>query len=160
MGKRHRGRRETATGEKKEERKRNVLGTGCTRYTYVCMYTHSAAAEAVTLIAVFSNSKEEELLPVPSVGTRGCSRAGECGRRVDERETRALSLGRGALVRKRKEKNAGWKRAERKMHEGPRLITRELTRRASSTTSSTWQPAQIRSLMRLYEHLAPLNGNE
>lgn len=73
---------------------RDAVGTGCcsTRYTYVC--THSAAAGAVTLIAVFSNSKEE-LLPVQWVrgNARRAERA-ECahrfvdGRRVRRREDR------------------------------------------------------------------------
>lgn len=46
---------------REEGRELGAVGTGCsTRYTYVC--THSAAAGAVTLIAVFSNSREQ-LLP-------------------------------------------------------------------------------------------------
>lgn len=149
VSKRHRGRRESPLDERKEGRTQ----AQCSWHgmheiyicTYVCMYRHSAAAEAVTLIAVFSNSKEEELLPVPSVGTRGRSRASRATQpasvvAVWTNEKHGLS-GPWASGAKEKEAALGGRERKRKMHEGPRLITRELTRRASSTTSSTWQPA-------------------
>lgn len=103
---------------------RDAVGTGCcsTRYTYVC--THSAAAGAVTLIAVFSNSKEE-LLPVQWVrgNARRAERA-ECAHRF-VKERGSLGEGEGGGERYR----------------GLGLITRELTRSISVATSSTWQPA-------------------
>lgn len=72
-------------------------------YTYVC--AHSAAAEAVTLIAVFSNSKE--LLPVPSVGTRR-------GRR--HREPRAYARNRASAVRGKEMVGTGERRRVQAAH--------------------------------------------
>lgn len=130
-GKRHRG-RWLVEGRRRKGPVRDAVGTGCcsTRYTYVC--THSAAAGAVTLIAVFSNSKEE-LLPVQWVrgNARRAERA-ECAHRFVDGSEKARKKERGSL-------GEGERGGER--YRGLGLITRELTRSISVATSSTWQPA-------------------
>jgi len=123
----------------------------------ICAYRHSTfLPEAVTLITVFSNSKE--LLPVPSVGTHRVRRHGtdyicmyvradECGQpwkeEQDENKRERIAEGKGARSAK----------SEKGSHSG-QLITRELTRRFQYFFHLQHQARPIRSLMRVYEHLA------
>lgn len=122
-------------GRKRLARGKIVLGTKhiciyTLAYKYIiCTYRYSTSSpEAVTLIAVFSNSKE--LLPVPSVGTHWARRRTYVrvwstmeGRAGQEQEGEG-----GAEVQLRGKRERETAASEKGSHSG-QLITRELTRR-------------------------------
>lgn len=143
-----------------------------THRNIMCAYRHSTfSPEAVTLIAVFSNSKE--LLPVPSVGTHRARRHGARTYVRMNTSRRVWSTVEGRAGREQEGKEAGGKgdgrgkgsetgeKSEKGSHSG-QLITRELTRRFQyHFFHSRHQARPIRSLMKVYERLAQaLNGNE